>query len=49
MDAETFKRRLTVFGLIAGLVLVFAGFMGGAEWFMGAMQIAQEAGNGRPV
>lgn len=47
MDAETFKRRVTVFALLIGLVLVGYGLMSGAEWFMGALQVAQEASHGR--
>lgn len=39
MDAETFKRRLIVGGLIVGAIFVGWGLIEGAQWFAGLMQI----------
>lgn len=38
MDAETFRRRVIVGGLLVGLLFVGYGLITGAEWLAAAMQ-----------
>lgn len=43
MDAETFKRRVTVGVLLVGLILVGWGALSAAEWMASAMQVVKGA------